>query len=41
MVAANPWASAVEVDEAGHDVHLDNPAGFRAALEPFAAEVLR
>jgi pimeloyl-ACP methyl ester carboxylesterase len=35
MLAEQPHASLAEVPEAGHDLHLDNPAGWRAAIEEF------
>jgi pimeloyl-ACP methyl ester carboxylesterase len=35
MLAEQPHASLAEVPEAGHDLHLDNPAGWRAAIEDF------
>jgi pimeloyl-ACP methyl ester carboxylesterase len=38
MVAENRNAQLVEVEAAGHDVHLDQPASFRAALESFFVE---
>jgi pimeloyl-ACP methyl ester carboxylesterase len=35
MVAANRNATLVEVGNSGHDVHLDQPTAWRAAVEPF------
>jgi pimeloyl-ACP methyl ester carboxylesterase len=35
MAAVNSSARLVEIEEAGHDVHLDQPAAWRAAIEPF------
>ena len=37
MAALNPMARLVEIEDAGHDVHLDQPAAWRAAIEPFVA----
>jgi esterase len=37
MVATIPDCRLVEVADAGHSVPLDNPPGFRAAVEPFLA----
>jgi pimeloyl-ACP methyl ester carboxylesterase len=36
-----PCGRYAEVPDAGHVLHYDNPAGWRAAVEPFVAEVLR
>jgi pimeloyl-ACP methyl ester carboxylesterase len=41
MAGANRRASVVTVESAGHDVHLDDPEAFRAAVEPFAAAAVR
>lgn len=38
MVEEQPTASLVEIPDAGHDLHLDNPIAWRAALEPFLAD---
>jgi pimeloyl-ACP methyl ester carboxylesterase len=38
MASENSNARYAEVEEAGHDVHLDNPTGFRSVLEPFVTE---
>jgi len=35
MAAANPSARLVDIEDAGHDVHLDQPAAWRRAIEPF------
>ncbi len=35
MLAEQPHAWLAEVPEAGHDLHLDNPAEWRAAIEEF------
>jgi pimeloyl-ACP methyl ester carboxylesterase len=35
MVAEQPHASLVEIPNAGHDLHLDNPAAWREALGTF------
>lgn len=35
MLAEQPHASLAEVSDAGHDLHLDNPPGWRAAIEGF------
>jgi pimeloyl-ACP methyl ester carboxylesterase len=35
MLAEQPHASLAEVPDARHDLHLDNPAGWRAAIEEF------
>jgi pimeloyl-ACP methyl ester carboxylesterase len=40
MTAANPRAVALRVEGAGHDVHLDEPNDFRAAVEPLARSLL-
>ena len=40
MAEANPRARVVAVANAGHDVHLEDPSGFRAVLEPFLTEAL-
>jgi pimeloyl-ACP methyl ester carboxylesterase len=37
MVARLPEAHLVEIPAAGHDVHLDAPERWRAAVEPFLA----
>lgn len=38
MVDEQSNASLVEIPDAGHDLHLDNPTAWRAALEQFLAE---
>lgn len=38
MMNAKPNARLVEIDDAGHDLHLDQPARWRQALETFLAE---
>lgn len=35
MLSEQPTASVVEIPHAGHDLHLDNPAAWRDALEGF------
>jgi len=35
MLAEQPRASLVEIPDAGHDLHLDNPAAWRETLETF------
>jgi pimeloyl-ACP methyl ester carboxylesterase len=40
MAEANSKARVAVVTDAGHDVHLDNPVGFRTAVESFMADVL-
>lgn len=35
MLTEQPHASLAEIPDAGHDLHLDNPAAWRAALEAF------
>lgn len=35
MLAQQPNASLVEIADAGHDLHLDNPAAWREALDRF------
>jgi len=35
MLTEQPHASLVEIPDAGHDLHLDNPAAWREALETF------
>jgi pimeloyl-ACP methyl ester carboxylesterase len=35
MLSEQPRGSLVEIPEAGHDLHLDNPAAWRDALEAF------
>lgn len=37
MVARKRSAAVATVRDAGHDVHLDQPAGWRAVVEPFLA----
>jgi pimeloyl-ACP methyl ester carboxylesterase len=38
MVETNPYSRLVEIDDAGHDVHLDQPQRWRQALERFLTE---
>jgi pimeloyl-ACP methyl ester carboxylesterase len=38
MMNAKPNARLIEIDDAGHDLHLDQPASWRQALETFLAE---
>jgi pimeloyl-ACP methyl ester carboxylesterase len=40
MAARLPRGRYVEVPDAGHMLHYHNPEGWRAAVEPFVAEVL-
>lgn len=40
MLALNPHSSHVCIAGAGHDVHLDQPNRWRAAVEPFVVELL-
>jgi pimeloyl-ACP methyl ester carboxylesterase len=40
MTEANPRARAVEVEDAGHDAHLDDPPGFREVVERFLDDIL-
>lgn len=35
MAAGNPLARLVEIEDAGHDVHLDQPAAWRRAIDSF------
>jgi pimeloyl-ACP methyl ester carboxylesterase len=35
MLSEQPQAALVEIPEAGHDLHLDNPSAWREALEAF------
>lgn len=35
MLSEQPLASLVEIPKAGHDLHLDNPAAWREAVEAF------
>jgi pimeloyl-ACP methyl ester carboxylesterase len=37
MLTVQPRASLVEIPDAGHDLHLDNPAAWREALETFVS----
>jgi pimeloyl-ACP methyl ester carboxylesterase len=39
MTQLLPAARLVEIPDAGHDVHLDQPGRWRAAVETFVAEV--
>ena len=39
MLAALPSAELVSIPGAGHDVHLDNPTAWRAAVEGFLARI--
>jgi len=39
MLAANPNAKLVEMQDAGHDLHLDQPEQWRSALAGFLREV--
>jgi pimeloyl-ACP methyl ester carboxylesterase len=39
MCAVNTNAQYVEIPDAGHDLHLDQPAAWRAAIEGFLAAV--
>jgi pimeloyl-ACP methyl ester carboxylesterase len=41
MLAEQPRASLVEIPDAGHDLHLDNPAAWREALEAFLSQPVR
>jgi pimeloyl-ACP methyl ester carboxylesterase len=40
MLALQPEATLAEIADAGHDVHLDQPERWQAALEPFLAGLL-
>lgn len=40
MTASKPSARYVEIADAGHDVHLERPEGWRDAVEPFIREAL-
>lgn len=37
MIREQPLATLVEIPDAGHDLHLDNPIAWRAAIEAFLA----
>ena len=39
MLATNPNAKLVEMRDAGHDLHLDQPERWRSALEGFLDEL--
>jgi pimeloyl-ACP methyl ester carboxylesterase len=39
MARALPYGEVAEVPEASHDLHLENPRGWRAAVEPFLARL--
>lgn len=40
MRSLKPDLAVVTVPDAGHDLHLDNPSGWRAAAEPFLRQFL-
>jgi pimeloyl-ACP methyl ester carboxylesterase len=40
MTASRPSARYIEVADAGHDVHVEQPEGWRDAVEPFIRETL-